>query len=471
MANDPFGKAIPLKQTAPFGAPVPVASQEPFDLTTGRGESFGDITTEQGLTRAPFQVLEGAAKGAGHTLTGAADLAREAGNRIGQTLYPSSLTGKSANLGDRLIPQSTIGKLQSATTAQGDFQNLGYTGEQIGEYMLPGIGEDVAAEKAATLLPQLGRVAEPIARVGYNALTTGGLNKLQGGSFNQGAALGAAGAALGEGTKLLAPKVAESAIGITKRDRGFGRTPGREILRAGGLRPETIADNAQGKLGDLMGQLEQHANQSTVPVDVNPAIKIIDREQIKAINQNAKERYDALHALRQRITEDAFTGAPLPRSMTARQALDIKRGVGDLEMNWNPELRGKLKGTVREVYGALDKGLDQAMPGTADINQRISSLIPVKERAESAERNASLPQRVAHRAAAHTGALASGLLGADIGYNKGGVPGAIAGGLGGVIVPEILISPSTQMAFAKLLQSPTTRRLATGAGAQILSRK
>jgi len=150
--------------------------------------------------------------------------------------------------------------------------------------------------------------------------------------------------------------------------------------------------------------------------------------------------------------------------------LDLKRGIGDLEGNWNPELRGKLKGIVRKVYSELDNELDRTVPGADKLNQRISSLIPVKQRGESVERGADMSQRMMHRVAAHTGALAGAGFGGAAGYKEGGLPGAVMGGIAGLAVPEILSSPSSQMLIARMMKGGTPARIARAAGSQLMER-
>jgi hypothetical protein len=89
------------------------------------------------------------------------------------------------------------------------------------------------------------------------------------------------------------------------------------------------------------------------------------------------------------------------------------------------------------------------VPGAQQLNQRISSLIPAKTRAAVLSNAAPISQRIAGRMARPTGALASAGIGSAIGYERGGGAGAIAGGLTGLVVPEVLSSPTVQMAAAR----------------------
>jgi hypothetical protein len=433
-----------------------MADEDVFD----QAEKQQDVFDKAAYTQPTFMdkaigavknVGAGALKGAGHTLTGLAPL-----------------INKIPGIGETLSPSEGIKAWEQITKPQGTAQNIGFGAEQVGEMLLPGLGEEGAAAKVAEKIPMLGKAALPAAKIATSALSTGGVNKLQGGSFTGGAALGAAGGAIGEAGKAIAPSLAESALGVTRRLRGFGRTPGESALEEiGGIRPGTVAAKAQEKLTELTSQLEQAASRSTLPATTQPAIDVVTAEMQKAAKQNNKTLYTALKDLHDQLTVDFTSGQALPSQMPASRLLDLKRGIGDLEGNWNPELRGKLKGIVRQVYWALDKELDRTVPEADKLNQRISSLIPVKGRAESVERGADITQRFAHRVAAHTGALLPSIAGGYYGYEKGGPIGAAAG----IALPELLASPSGQMLGARVLNSPFTAKAMRAAGSQLLQRK
>ena len=53
------------------------------------------------------------------------------------------------------------------------------------------------------------------------------------------------------------------------------------------------------------------------------------------------------------------------------------------------------------------------------------------------------------------------------GYQHGGLPDAIAGGIGGVLLPEIITSPSAEMGAARVLRSPKTWQVGRGVVAQL----
>ncbi len=402
------------------------------------------------------QSMLGAVKGTLHTGLALSDLGRS-GLRTIPALRPYVDA-----------PEDIQSGFRNFLEPRGGEQKLGYGAEQAGEFFLPGGAEKRLGVKAAELMPKLGRAAPVLGRLGAGVLTTGAVNTAQGGSFGEGAVLGLGTGAVGEAGKAIAPSLAESALGVTKRLRGFGRTPGKAALEEiGGIRPGTVGENARAALDELTSQLEQQAGLSTIKTSTAPAVAVVDREMSKAAQRNSKALYDQLNAVREQLTTEFSTGKPLGGQLSASRLLELKRGIGELEGSWNPEQRGALKGIVRKVYSALDQELDRAVPESAQLNQRISSLIPVARRAESTERGAELGQRMMHRVAAHTGALLPSLAGGYYGYEKGGPVGAAAG----FVLPELLASPSGQMLGARALNSSVPKLLGRGAGAQLLGRK
>lgn len=450
--DDQFGPAETVDNATESGKSV---SQSPdySDLAT-------DLNTREGVEHIPLQFLMGAGKGLGSTLWNIGHLAT-APTLAKQPGMPS------------FIHKMAIGDKPQMLMPKGDIQPTGFDTEQAAEFLAPGPAED----KAVSMVPDL---MKPAVRVGLGALSTGAVNKSQGGSFKSGAELGSAAGLMGEGMRLMAPSLAESSIGITRKDRGFGKTPGRAILEdTSGIAPGTVAGNADLKAKQLTSELENRAAAQSLqvlsgkaqPASTQPALDVIDREMVKAKAQNAGAYYRQLSDIRSQLTHDFDTGIPLGVNQTPTNILNLKRGINKLEGSWNPEQKGAARGIVRQVYGALDSELDRSVPGAQELNQRISSLIPVSQRAESTERGAGMGQRMGHRIAAHTGALAASIPAGMLGYEKGGAPGAAMGAGLGILVPEMLASPSAQMMGARLMASPTTARLGRGVvGATLLGK-
>jgi hypothetical protein len=451
-AVDPYAKYQKTEAKAPAPAETPIVETPPPQTFADKHPYLAKAgTVLRGIIDLPANLQTGAAKGAASTGYNLADWTNAGLRKAGNLVSPE--------LTERFLPAFPAVK-PPALEPKGYGEKAGYLGEQVGEFFIPGPQEVKLAGKIAEYAPALGKFAAPLGRTLAAATSTGLVNKAQGGGFTEGAAAGGVLGGLGEAGKAVAPALAETALGITKRLRGFGKTPGKAALEEiRGVSPGTLAENARTKLGELTRQLEAHAANSKVPTSTDSALKVLDREQAKALSQNNRTVYDQLHAIREQLSKDLFSGQPLADKLPAAKLLDLKRGIGSLEKSWNPEQRGVTKGIVRQVYSALDKELDRAVPQSAKLNQRISSLIPVATRAASVERGAGLSQRTLGRFARPTGALVGAGLGGYQGYREGGPTGALLGGLGGLVLPEVISSPTVQMQVARSLHSGGPRLL------------
>ncbi len=299
---------------------------------------------------------------------------------------------------------------------------------------------------------------------------------------------------IGKGMRAAGPPLAESSLGIRAINRAYGRTPGVAALEeTSGFNPGTVSESARTKLNDINTQLEGVVGKSNAPVDIRPSRQVISGAQAKATGRNAAQTAAQMGPMQKHLTEpmpgfqgrttqpptpmvqqpssilgpngqpvmQTVPGTPPPPVISDIQnptgALNLKRGFGDEFIhNWNPETMKGVRGTAAQAYHSLGEQLHNAVPESRPLDTRASSLIPVAERGAAADLNAPIGQRIMHRIGAHTGALA----GAGLGYATGGIPGGIAG----LVLPELLSSPTVKMAIArtlygggKALQSPIAR--------------
>ena len=402
----------------------------------------------------------GVLKGAGSTL-----------NNLGHIVYPDWLA-------------KHITGAPSAEQQEGYFapknttQAVGKGVEQVGEFMVPGGAEERGAAKLAEMAPRLGKFAEPLAHMATSALSSGAVNAAQGGSPITGAAMGAGGQVIGQGLKAMAPAVAEGALNIRKLDRAYGKgggNIGRAILNeTRGIRPGTVAESAEERLGELNPQLNAMADKASAngPIaSMTPGRDVISNANDLATRQGERTTASQLEPMSTHLGE-TMAGQAIPSDVTPRQLLDLKRGFGNEFIHrWNPETMTGVKGTAGRVYHAMGQEFNRTVPEAEELNSRISNLIPVSKRASSAELNAPTMQRAVNRFAAHTGALTGAGIGGTLGYREGGLPGAVAGGLTGVLAPELIASPEGEMATARLLNKASGLKPLVGTGAQFTRKR
>jgi hypothetical protein len=455
------------------------------------------ISAPQGLTGPPSTNYAGMALKAGNFVkdfdTGVLKGAGSTANNLGHIFYPDFVA---KHFTGAPTPQQQDGYFAPANTSQA----VGKGVEQVAEFLVPGGAEEAGAAKLASAIPKLGRAAAPVARLATGALSTGLVNKAQGGSFVGGAAAGAAGGALSEGFRAAAPLIAESANAIRATDRAYGKgrgAIGRTILNeTTGVNPGSIAKQAGDKIDLYNGQLESLAQQPGAGnVSLIPARGVAQGAEATAALRNNPETIKRTGQISDQLTfpggrpptpqlpapkvipgfGSAAASPPpiasplIPPQIPAYQGLQMKRGIGDLKGSWNPSTQNDLAdATIGSVYHALDSELDSAIPGSEGLNQKISLLSPVKQRAASTDLNAGVMQRALGRLTRPTGALIPAAAGAGYGYKEGGLPGAATGFVGGYLLPEMIGSPTSQMTMARIANtglSPTVRAL-TGGGLQ-----
>lgn len=275
---------------------------------------------------------------------------------------------------------------------------------------------------------------------------------------------------LGRGLKAAGIPVAESAAGIRAIDRANGRTPGAALLEnTSGIRPSTVLESTRKRIGLLNDQYENLANQATTPTSLQPARDILAQRSAQAAAGNSVSTPAEMAKMQSQLTNptQGFAGAidPATGEIAAQQdaatLLRMKREFGKDHTSWrmnpSPEVA-----TAQRAYGAIDGELDRAIPQGAAINQEISSLIPVKQGLKQKDLNAGIIQNIMHKAAVHTGALATAV--------GGGMEFGPLGAAAGLILPEAIASPTARMAAARglygaggLLQSTPIQQAAQAA--------
>jgi len=372
-------------------------------------------------------------------------------------------------------PAATAGKMlwnYGKTAARGISEGLQESreaGENVGEGqpLGPNLG------KAASGVLHAGLQATPI--VGPSIETAG--QDIQSGNYQ-----GAAGGLTGVTGQVLAPELlnrgaaavnklrgnvadaaADSALGVTRLDRR--RLPAGEKNAIGGTAldqlsgnsPEALADQAQAKVADLSQQIDNLATNSNAPVSLKPALDTLDRIEATADAQNDAASLKVVDKVRKQLTQKYRGGAAIPEITTARQALDLKRGVGKLK-NWDSASEAAAASPIiDQVYGALDGELDQALPGSQGLNQQLSLMMKVSDRAEALLNSPGVLQNAINRIARPTGGLIAPTgVGAGIGFAAGGPVGAAVGGtVGSALGPfaqEAAVSPTARMALARGLK-------------------
>lgn len=428
--------------------------------TTVVDPSLGEMLSTTGKAVGKFGI---------DALAGLGQSALESSRHIGSLIFPNRLATR---LG--LAPGSDEA-FQPQNPVQGAFKGVG----NVAQFAIPGEAEKVGAAKLATLAPRLGRFALPAAKAVISGLSTGLVNKAEGGEFWPGALLGAGGSTITQRAQAAAPSLAEAALKVRGNQKLFGRTVGNAILEdTRGLTPTKVGRTAQETIGQLTPELTaadlasgaagnrvslapaREAIQNRIAgyegnralgtaADIQPVLDFLQRDQLPA----------------SKLGGEGTVTRPLAEMQTPAGARALKRGLtADYIGRWAQDQQpATQKAAAREAYGLLNRELHGTVPETAALDQRISSLIPVVQQGERVAVQQALPGRVAERIARPTGGLAPAIAGAY----SGGLPGAVAG----LVLPEALSSPIVRLIIARgLYRAPTVAPFVAGTGLQLLDR-
>jgi hypothetical protein len=480
-----FSRAQPLPQGAPvsldFSKAVPIPNASPSFTANPNGEGTYKMVGPDGTTSSvPFSQVRGAQNQRYQVAGEDANRYAKDAAAVAPSNHPWVANSARAALNTGIgilksIPGTMAGMTQGALAPIGTADQIRQrndkveadlnqiaapngTAQKIGkglgnaaQFLIPGGAEEEAAVNAA---PYLGK-ALPIGKALIAGVGSGAVNRAQGGSFLGGAVAGSVGSGLAQTASAVAPTLAETALNVTGLDRLYGRTVGRALLDdTTGLFPKDVVNSAESTISTLGPQLEAAANSaassgargSLTAARAGVANRISSFTENRAVN-SAEE----LKPLQNFLQRDAVTNLPLSPSQTPAGLLNMKRGIdSDFIGNWNPTRNSNSQlDAAKSAYGSLADEFHSTAPGTADLDQRISSLFPVIKRAGAADLNAGLLQRSIGKLGKPTGALVGSLAGAGAGYKADGTPGALLGGLAGLVGPELLSNPTTLMALAR----------------------
>lgn len=459
-------------ETYKKGQPAPGDPPPPSGATIDPAPPAGATLDEEGGS-APVKATPAPSMGS-RILGGAENLGKGAVKAYGSAAANiDDLVAKHVPGGQFLTTPLVGGKtseqarqdLHQESAPHGNMQKVGNFLGNASQFAIPGAAEEGAVAKGAALAGDAAKFIRPVARIGATALSSGTVNRAQGGGFGAGAAAGALGAGAGEVLNAAAPAVAEKALGIRgKFDRSFNKEPGKAALEeTSGIRPETVAKSAGDRIGELSDQTRNLVQNSPNQVSLLPARDALNDAAQKSITQNAKGTYGQINNMENMLHQRFDTQQMIPTHVSPEDALNLRQGFNQEHLRWNPNIHEPAAAAGRQAYGALTGEIHNAVPETAALDQRVSSLIPVKNRAAGTALNDSTGQKILGRFGAHTGALAGASAGGYGGYHEGGIPGAVAGGLAGLVAPELIASPEGQMMAARAMHGATSLPLVRGA--------
>lgn len=384
----------------------------------------------------------GAGKGALNTVSSPDDFMRAHG--------PAFMTNKNFGFGAPADEEH----VHQMAAPQGNAQGAGFGAEQAAEFLAPGGAEERLAKAAPEFL-------RPAARIAGGALSSGAVNKAHGDDFTTGALAGGATSAAGEAVRPLGIQLMRSGIG-----GGVNSNTARAVLdETRGVRPSTVETQVGGKLKGLNSALDRTVDASNEPtISMGPSRQPLMQGIGRAEAMQAGGLHHELNDMLDFLHNGRVTGEEIPENVPPRQALNLRRGFNEEFLGnraWKQNVNPRSIGAGKQAYGGLSSELHEKVPGANEIDERIHNLIPAQQSLSAmARREPSIAGNVMGRMGARTGALTSTAMGAAAGGHERGLPGAILGGAAGMMVPEILSTPTAKMMGSRLLYSPNSARVA-----------
>lgn len=321
----------------------------------------------------------GVAKGAGSTAFGLGSLVNSASKAFQSPLYPQT------GIGDMIQP-GAFDQKPPELVPQGTAQKVGFAGEQMAEFLLPG-GAATKAGKGLGLAKN----------AGLQALAAGGVGAAQSGGDPTETAIaagaGAAGAPLGVAGEWLAqkvpPRIINSLIKPISKEFRFGRNPGSGVVDEGIMAPTIgkLQEKVSAKLqtvGETIGTMLDTEAANKKLIDLAPMLAPLDAAATKATRMGETALAERLTALKE---APMFSEKPL---VTPKEAAEVKKLLGESTRWTGQAFDADLNKAKVAVYRLINDAIDQAVPGVKVQNARYANLLSALK---SVERQTDIMQR------------------------------------------------------------------------------
>lgn len=377
-----MSKAQPIQPLFDMSKAVPIGSAE--------GEASGGGVPDGHWLSASKDALEDYVKGIGE-------------GALQDVTSVSRLLNKLPGVGETLAPSAGVQAMRQIATPSNTAQKFGAGTEQAAELLLPGVGEEGLAAKVG-----VGALQGATSVATHEGGTTAGATPSH---VLLGAGIGAAAPLVGAGANaVLTSKLARGAVNeslmATPTDVAFGN-PAKALLDENitnfntgdlekfkdairsGATLQGAAQGAGGRIAAISGRINQIAPQlqsslaaSTTKIPASTVADVIDKG-IATIQANrsvtadeATAAVNELNAIKQAALKVPTVPGATAKAWAPIEANALKQEIGQ-SVNWAGRERvGQLVDPIKkQVYGALKDAVNQAAPGTAELNERLTNLL------------------------------------------------------------------------------------------------
>lgn len=350
--------------------------------------SFLDKTTNFLFNDIPTGVVKGAAS----TIKGAANLGGKIFSPIDRLIPGMDTT----NAADKLqsVAEDKLGVEQGSLLKPSNLgQKIGFGGEQIGEFFIPGgiaskVGKAVEGarilekapkviQKAVPFLTKMG--TEGLLSAGQTALQEGDVNGKSGTAFVAGAATPIISGAVSKVSKFLPENMWSKVLNRTAKQIEKNPNLEKEVSTFGIMGPKKkIAEIAKNKLQNAELQLDDLLKNTTETIDGKAVAPYLD--EIKKSYANIPGEENSLKIIESLQNEIASRG-----QLTALEAQSLKKNIyGLISKSYG---KGTLEVTAKteaqkQMARGLKEEIEKIVPEAKTLNQKISIFSQVKKAIE-----------------------------------------------------------------------------------------
>lgn len=380
-------------QAIASGSDIPANAAQP-DANASTASEFMNTPSGKYL-QWNADAVTGAAKGAGHTAFELGNLASDAIQKI--PLVGDDYKQIAPNADQAFASSPSI--LQPTNTAQ----KIGYGGEQIAEFFIPGMAEGGVLAPVAQRLAKMGLLGDLV----KGAATGGGVTAAQGGNPIVGAAGGAGGTLVGAGLQKLGSGALNALVGAKPSSFESGANPAKGMVDEGvwastPLRLLKSIKDAQGSTQAKLGQYLSRFSMNTSDVET-PVAKIFDDELGKL--PTSSDEYRMLSEYKDKVLRAASSGPSgnagkvTPQEVNGlRQYVDVLKDAA----TGSPSIGQNIPSVLQKVSRSLNDTMETAAPGSRRFNFAYGNLREA-EKAYRAKINSDQARSVWDTLAALTG--------------------------------------------------------------------
>jgi len=278
------------------------------------------------------------------------------------------------------------------------------TGESVGKFT----GDVAQFFIPATRVAKLQKGSSLVAKIAGQSISDTGVQLLKEGEVNNdvrdtailstliptGFAGGSAGIKKLLGKSGGASKVINSLIKPASREFSYGKNPGLAVAEEGII--ASSLDDLATKIDETLtlksGEYINTVKQSGAIVDVSKSFSPIDEAIETAVKQNNQGLVNRLNDIKVALTNNLSsqadeagneiiksTGVKQLDNLSAEDLVTLKREIGDMTSFTGNASDDKLVNkALKSIYGNIKTSIDEAVPGSSDLSERIASLISAK---------------------------------------------------------------------------------------------